>query len=76
MKLVIKTFWKASAGCGIIEGEPVGGAVTYLEGGGHPSVKELRRELKRRFAHRNPMDIPNGIRCNGDGGTYQDVTLE
>lgn len=54
-----------------------GGAPVVYDESGYSSLKEMRSELKRRLAHRNPQEIPNGLRLRGDTDhEYQLVTLE
>ena len=75
MNLVIRDFWHESKHCNLTEGQPCGGPVIYQDAG-YKSVDDMRRELKRRFPHRNVTDISGGVRCEGNHGTYQEVTLE
>jgi len=71
----IATFWHGSAGWKIEEGTPKG-VVTYPNGGGYESLQAMQKELCRRFPHRKPEKLPNGVRMEGDSGTYQLVTWE
>ena len=73
----IETFWHASAGYGIGEGEPTQSSpCTYANGGGWASLKEMQDELVRRNKHRNAERIPNGVRMEGDCRTFQVITWE
>jgi hypothetical protein len=74
--LKIATFWHASAGCGIAEGERASPVVVYPNGGGYGSLKEMQQELKRRNRDRKPELLPKGIRVEADCGRYQEITWE
>lgn len=73
--LTIKSFWHYSVYYKIKEGE-YRGLASYSNVGGYNSLEEMQTELIRRFPHRNPELIPNGVRMEGDCRTYQEVTWE
>jgi hypothetical protein len=62
----IETFWK--------DGERKAGTVCYPNGGGYESLKKMQKELLQRFQHRSPEIVPNGVKLDGDYGTYQIVS--
>jgi len=76
MKLKIETYLST-----IVEGKwktwlSAGSPVVYAESG-YASLEEMRRELRRRFPHEQPQDIPNGLRMRlyRSDHDYQLVTL-
>lgn len=74
MRMTITQHWKADTA---FDGSPIPAKdVPYTMPGesGYQSVEEMQQELMRRFKHRDPVRIPNGVRMK-ETWFEQSVTL-